>query len=158
VSRGGQLLPEVRETIAVIARHHLVLATGHSSPVECLMLVREGRRVGVDHIVITHAMKPPIRMNIAQMKQAAAEGAYLEFDYEALIGTKKLLEIAQYAAAMRTVGVAHCIVSSDLGQSGNPLHPDGLIAFFKLLREQGFSVAEIEQMAKKNPAALLGLQ
>jgi hypothetical protein len=158
VARGGQLLPEVRETIAVIARHHLVLATGHSSPAECLMLVREGRRAGVDHIVITHAMKPPIRMNIAQMKQAAAEGAYLEFDYEALIGAKKLLEITQYATAMRALGVAHCIVSSDLGQSGNPLHPDGLIAFFKLLREQGFSVADIEQMAKKNPAALLGLQ
>ena len=158
ISRNGQLLPEVRETIALIARHRLVLATGHSSPTECLMLVREGRRAGVEHMVITHAMKPPIRMNVPQMKQAAAEGAFLEFDYSALIGPNKVLNITQYAEAMRAVGVAHCIISSDLGQAGNPLHPDGLVAFFKELREQRFSIQEIEVMAKKNTAALLGLR
>src|SRR5690349_25086023 len=38
VSRSGELLPEVREVIAVIAKHHLVLATGHSSPAEGLLL------------------------------------------------------------------------------------------------------------------------
>jgi len=157
VSRGGQLLPEVRETIGIIARHHLVLATGHSSPDECILLVREGRRAGVDHIVITHAMKPPIQMDITHMKQAAAEGAFLEFDYSALIGTAKVLEISQYTAAMRALGIPHCIISSDLGQAGNPLHPDGMAAFFRELRQQGFSVQEIETMAKKNPATLLGL-
>jgi uncharacterized protein DUF6282 len=157
VSRNGQLLPEVRETIALIARHHLVLATGHSSPAECLMLLREGRRAGVGHMVVTHAMKPPIRMNVGEMKQAAAEGAFLEFDYSALIGAGKMFEISQYTAAMRAVGLAHCIISSDLGQAGNPLHPDGLAAFFQALREQGLSIHEIEIMAKKNPAALLGL-
>ena len=92
VSRNGQLLPEVRETIAIIARHHLVLATGHSTPDECLLLVREGRRAGVEHMVITHAMKPPVRMNIGHMKQAAAEGAFLEFDYGALTGREKIFE------------------------------------------------------------------
>ena len=157
VSRAGQLLPEVRETIGVIARHHLVLATGHSSPAECLLLVHEGRRAGVEHMVITHAMKPPIRMDIAQMKQAAAEGAFLEFDYGALIGAGKVFDITQSAAAMRALGVAHCIISSDLGQAGNPLHPDGMSAFIQKLRQQGFSVHDIELMAKINPAALLGL-
>src|SRR5262245_13766564 len=107
VSRNGQLLPEVRETIAIIARHHLVLATGHSSPEECLMLVREGRRAGVEHMVITHAMKPPVRMTVTHMKQAAAEGAFLEFDYSALIGPAKVFDITQYAAAIRAVGVPH---------------------------------------------------
>jgi hypothetical protein len=157
VSRNGQLLPEVRETIAIIARNRLVLATGHSSAAECLLLLREGKRVGVEHMVVTHAMKRPIRMNVEQMKQAAVEGAFLEFDYEGLIGAKKMFEIAQYEIAMRAVGVDHCIISSDLGQAGNPLHPDGLANFFQSLREQRFSVQEIERMAKKNPAALLGL-
>jgi hypothetical protein len=46
---------------------------------------------------------------------------------------------------------------SDLSQGGNPLHPDGLEAFFAALRGQGFSVHEIEQTAKVNPAKLLGL-
>ena len=33
----------------------------------------------------------------------------------------------------------------------------GLEAFFRALREQGFTEAQIDQMARKNPAALLGL-
>src|SRR5262249_54865693 len=40
VSRDGQLLPAVKEVIGIIARHNLVLATGHSSSEECLMLIR----------------------------------------------------------------------------------------------------------------------
>lgn len=44
VARNGELLPEVREVIALIATHDLVLATGHSSPAEALLLLREGRR------------------------------------------------------------------------------------------------------------------
>jgi hypothetical protein len=158
VSRNGQLVPEVREAIAIIARHHLVLATGHSSPEEGLMLIREGRRAGVEHMVVTHAMKAPVHMNVGQMKQAAAEGAFLEFDYNALIGPNKEFDLAEYITAMRAVGLGHCIISSDLGQAGNPLHPDGLAAFFKGLREKGLSIPEIDLMAKKNPATLLGLR
>ena len=46
---------------------------GHSSPVEGLMLVREARKQGVEHVVVTHALTPPVRMSIAQMKEAGAE-------------------------------------------------------------------------------------
>ena len=158
VSRNGALLPEVREVIAIIARNHLTLATGHSSPQENLMLIREAKRAGVEHVVVTHAMLPPVGMSVAQMKEAAALGAYLEFVYNALIGPNKAFDVPEYAAAIRAVGPAHCILSSDLGQAGNPLHPDGLLAYFKALREQRISVQEIETMAKKNPAALLGLR
>jgi hypothetical protein len=157
VSKNGALLPEVREVIGIIARNKLTLATGHSSPAEVMLLIREAKRAGVEHIVVTHAMKPPIRMNVEQMKQAAALGAYLEYDYSALLGPDKPFELPEYAAAIRAVGPAHGILSSDLGQAGNPLHPDGLLTFFKLLRERGFSIQEIEQMAKKNPARVLGL-
>ena len=157
VSKNGALLPEVREVIGIIARNHLTLATGHSSPEEDLMLIREAKRAGVEHVVVTHAMLPPVRMSVAQMKQAAALGAYSEFVYNALIGPNKAFDIPEYAAAIRAVGPANCIISSDLGQAGNPLHPDGLLAFFKALREQRFSIQEIERMAKKNPSTLLGL-
>jgi microsomal dipeptidase-like Zn-dependent dipeptidase len=96
-------------------------------------------------------------MNVDQMRQAAQMGAYLEFVYNALMGPNKAFDIPEYASAIRAVGPEHCILSSDLGQAGNPLHPDGLAAFFAALRAQGFSVAEIDRMAKVNPARLLGL-
>jgi len=158
VSRNGALLPEVKEVIGLIAKHQLTLATGHSTPEEVLMLIREARAQGVQRIVVTHAMLVPVQMTVAQMREAVKLGAKLEFVYNALIGPNKMFEISQYAAAIRQVGVDACILSSDLGQAGNPLHPDGLMAFFTGLRSQGFSVAEIETMSKRNPSKLLGLE
>ena len=157
VSKDGALLPEVREVIALIAKHNLTLATGHSSPQENLMLIREARRAGVGSIVVTHGMLPPVGMTVDEMREAARLGAYIEFVYNALIGATKAFELPEYARAIRAVGPEHCILSSDLGQQGNPLHPDGLEAFFAALRSQGFTVAEIDRMAKVNPAKLLGL-
>ena len=158
VSKNGQLLPEVKEVLALIAKNKLTLATGHSSPQEDLLLIRAAKDLGVTRIVVTHAMLPPVKMNVEQMKQAAAMGAYLEFVYNALLGPNRSFEMPEYAAAIRAVGPEHCILSSDLGQAGNPLHPDGLEAFFRGLRGQGFSAAEIDRMSKTNPARLLGLE
>jgi hypothetical protein len=157
VSKDGQLLPEVFEVLALIAKNKLTLATGHSSPAEDLMLIREARRAGITSIVVTHGMLPPVAMTVGQMREAAGLGAYIEFVYNALIGATKAFELPEYAAAIRAVGPEHCILSSDLGQPGNPLHPDGLEAFFAALRSQGFTVSDIERMAKTNPARLLGL-
>ena len=158
VARDGQLLPEVKQVIAIVATHQLTLETGHSSGAEGLMILREARRQGVRHMVVTHAMLAPVHMTIPQMREAAKEGAYIEFVYNALIGPNKEFTIAEYAKAIRAVGPEFCILSSDLGQAANPLHPDGLAAFFAALRKEGFSQAEVDRMSKVNPARALGLE
>jgi hypothetical protein len=158
VSRNGELLPETKAVIAMIAKYKLVMATGHNSPDDDLMLIRESRREGITHMVVTHAMLSPIHMSVAEMKEAAAESAYLEFVYNGLVGPNKEFDFADYAKAIRAVGVEHCILSSDMGQPGNPLHPDGLELLFDGMRKQGFTQAEIDQMSKVNPARLLGLE
>jgi len=122
------------------------------------MLVREAKAEGVQHMVVTHAMLQPTHMSEAQMVTAAKMGAYIEFVYNGLIGAGKQYDIRDYAKAIRYVGVDHCILSSDMGQPGNPVHTDGLIAFYAGLREQGFTQVEIDRMAKENPARLIGLQ
>src|SRR5438067_1616897 len=75
------LQPQVKAVLTVIARNKLVLATGHSSPEEDLMLVREGRRLGVEHMVVTHPMSSSVRMSVGQMQEAAKSGAFLELVY-----------------------------------------------------------------------------
>jgi hypothetical protein len=157
VARDGELLPEVREVLGIIVRHRLVLATGHSSPAEDLMLIREARRAGVESIVVTHPLLPPVNMNIDEMKLAAQMGAYLEFVYGGLVGPDRTLSLNDYSVAIRAVGPEHCILSSDLGQAGNALHTDGWVAFFQMLRAQGFSQQAIGEMSKVNPAKLLNL-
>jgi len=68
-----------------------------------------------------------------------------------------VLTSADYAKAIRAMGVDSCILASDLGQVGNPLHPDGLVSFFEALRQEGFTAAEIARMSQDNPARALGL-
>jgi microsomal dipeptidase-like Zn-dependent dipeptidase len=151
VARNGELLPEVKQVIGIVKRHNLMLETGHSSPEEGLMIVREARRQGVEHIVVTHATTPPVRMAIAQMKEAAQMGAFIELVYGRM-------NAAEWARAIREVGAEHVILSSDLGQANNPLHPDGMVAYFAALKKEGFTDAQIDLMAKTNPAKALGLQ
>lgn len=153
VAKDGQLVPEVVQVISIIAKHNLVLETGHSSPAEALLLIREARRQGVQNILVTHAMDPLVGMSIPQMQEAARLGAYLEFKW-----VKPDSDAAAvYANGIRAVGPEFCVLSSDLGQPGNPLHPDGLLQLYQYLHSHGFSVAEIDRMAKVNPAKLLGL-
>ncbi len=158
VSREGHLLPEVQQVIALVAKNQLMLETGHSSPEEGLMIVREAKRQGVQHMVVTHAMQAPVKMTIPQMKEAAGQGAFIEFVYGGLIGRNPELRIGDFAKAIREIGPASCILSSDLGQATNPLHPDGLATFFEALRKEGFSQADIDLMSGTNPARALGLK
>jgi hypothetical protein len=158
VAKDGRLVPEAQQVIALAAKNHLLLETGHSSAEEGLLIVREARRQGVEHVVVTHAMKAPVHMTIPQMQEAAAAGAYIELDYGGMTGRNPEFRIADYAKAIRAIGPRSCILSSDLGQPGNPLHPDGLAAFFEALGKEGVSQADIDLMSKTNPARALGLQ
>jgi hypothetical protein len=158
VSKDGALLPEVKDVVGVIAKHGLVLATGHVSPQEALMLLREGRRQGVRHMVVTHAMQAPVLMNVDEMRQAAKEGAFIEFVAGSLTAPGASARVDSYADAIRKVGPEFCILSSDLGQKGNALPPDGFGAFIDALRARGFADAQLSLMSKQNPAQLLELR
>jgi hypothetical protein len=158
ISRGGELLPEVREVIALIAKHGLVLATGHSSPDEGLLLLREGRRQGVRQMVVTHAMLAPVLMDLPRMTEAVKLGAFIEFVGGSLAAKDAPARLTRFTEAIRSLGPASCILSSDLGQAGNALPADGFGEFLVALRAKGFSDQEIVVMSKENPARLLGLK
>lgn len=154
VAKDGKLIPEAVQVISIIAKHNLVLETGHSSPAEALLLIREAKRQGVESILVTHAMSPIVGMSIPEMQEAAKLGAYLEF-----VWVRPGSDAAKnYVPAIRQVGPEFCVLSSDLGQAANPLHPDGLLAMYQYLKSQGFTESEIDRMAKVNPAKLLGLK
>jgi hypothetical protein len=157
IARNGALLAETRAVLAMIKKYDLVMATGHNSAEEDLLLLRESRALGITHLVVTHAMLSPINMTIPQMQQAAAMGAYIEFVYNGLTGDHTFT-FADYARAIRAVGPEHCILSSDMGQPSNPLHPDGLLALFAGLEKEGITPTEVGTMSRSNPAHLLGLE
>jgi hypothetical protein len=157
VSKNGELLPVTKQVIAAIAKHNLVLATGHVSPQEGLMLVREGKRQGVRQMVVTHAMNDPIRMTVPQMQEAASLGAFVEFVGGNIEDADGKARMDRFAEAIKKIGPQFCILSSDLGQKGNPLPVDGFAAFLAAMKAHGLTDQDLDRMARRNPAALLGL-
>jgi hypothetical protein len=154
VVQDGAVTPAVSQVIALAAKHNLILETGHSSPAEALIIIREAKRQGVQNVLVTHAMSSPVNMSIAQMREAAKLGAYLE-----LVWVRPGTDAARaYVNAIRAVGSESIVLSSDLGQAANPLHPDGLWAMYQYLASQGVPTVDIDRMAKTNPAKLLGLK
>src|SRR5207249_2152831 len=153
VVKAGRLVPELSEIFQLIASNNLVLATGHSSPEESLILIPEARKVGVKHILITHATE--LGANKAQIREMAGLGAIIECVWMPQVKNKD--KVAEYAALIKAIGAEHFLISSDLGQYLNPLHTDGLRAFILGLREQGINDTGIDLMARQNPARLLGL-
>ena len=127
------------------------------------MLIREARERGIGRIVVTHPLPPPVSMSIEQQQRAAALGALLEYPVGTALGANPTWEgtseekLRAYVEAIRAVGPEHVVISSDLGQSMNPIHTDGLAVFLAQLLQAGFSRGEVDQMSKSNPARLLGL-
>jgi hypothetical protein len=157
VSENGALLPETKAVIAAIAKHSFVLASGHVSAQEALLMFEEGRRVGVRAMVATHGMGAPTSLTVEQAQQAAKLGAFIEFVSGTLANATAQTRVDLTADNIRKVGIEHAILSSDLGQAGNALPADGFATFMEALRRKGFTDQELDRMAKENPARLLGL-
>jgi hypothetical protein len=162
VSENGKLLPGVLALLDYIAtRKQLMLETGHVSAQEALMVIREARARGIQHIVATHGMAGPTNLSVAQAQEAGRMGAYIEFVYGGTLEKGSTLTVEKYAEWIKAVGPLHCIISSDLGGARpyfRPMPAQGLLDFMNALHKQGISVADINLMAKTNPARVLGLE
>ena len=154
VTYEGVPVPELAEIFALVAENDLVLAMGHSSPEEVLVLIPEARRHGVERILVTHVFSQ--RPSRAQMQQMADAGAILEIDWYALyLGNRTVTE---YVSAIQEIGAEHFLMSSDLGQATSPSHVDGLRAYVTAMRGAGVTDDQIDLMLRRNPARLLGLE
>ena len=75
ISKDGRLLPETIAIIALVKKYGLVLASGHASPDECVLLAREAQRQGVP-FTVTHVnlnTTPPM-LDAAHVQEVAKAG------------------------------------------------------------------------------------
>jgi hypothetical protein len=168
VAPNGQVTPEMEAILKIIARENLVLATGHVHPEEIIAVVRKGRELGVKNFVITHGFTNVPGLTMAQAKQITEMGAVIEVCFlQFLAGPNAPLPFLTHwtqinakhvAQAVKELGASAVLISSDLGQTGNMVHPDGLEAAIAAMKKEGVSDADIDIMMRKNPARLLGLQ
>jgi hypothetical protein len=167
VAPNGQVTPEMEAILKIVARENLVLATGHVHPDEIIAVVKRARELGVKSILVNHALTNVPGLSMAQAKQVTDLGAVIEVCFlQFLAGPNAPLPFLVHwtqvnakhvAQAVKELGVNSVLISSDLGQSGNMVHPDGLEAAVAAMKKEGISDADIDTMMRKNPARLLGL-
>ncbi len=155
VSQDGALLPEVLEVLDLIKEYDLTLATGHVYAHEMVQIVEEAKKRGIDRIIVTHPGMGPMYTypTIDQLKKVTQLGAYAEITAAELIGRTR----EDAVKAIRILGPAHCIVSTDSGLIGSNNHADAFVLAARVLREEGFTEEQLTAMFKDNPARVLGL-
>jgi predicted metal-dependent TIM-barrel fold hydrolase len=168
VAPNGKVSPEMEAILKIIARENLVLATGHVHPEEVVAVVKRAKELGVKNMVITHALTNVPGLSMAQAKEVAEAGAVIEICFlQFLAGPNAPLAFLTHwtqinakhvAQAIKELGADHVLVSTDLGQSNNMVHPDGVESAIAAMKKEGISDADIDTMMRKNPARLLGLQ
>jgi hypothetical protein len=168
VVKDGKPVPEMAEIFSLIAQHDLIFETGHSAAAESLILIDAARKAGITKIVVTHAMSVPGGgATDDQLKQMAEMGAIIECTWLAQLSAaqtrpavgppQRKVTLAEYARVIQMIGAEHFLISSDMGQMMNPPHVKAMRDFILGLKKDGLTQDQIDWVAKKNPAKLLGL-
>ena len=152
----GTVLPEVREVLAMIARHNMLLATGHLSRDEIFAVLDAALESGVRDIVITHPEFPSQDLSVEDQKALADKGALLERCFTTPHTGKVTWET--WIENIRATGPESSVLSTDLGQVFNPPVEYGMALMVDRLLEAGFEEEEVYVMAVVNTRIVAGVK
>jgi hypothetical protein len=152
----GTVLPDLREVLKLIARHNMLLATGHLSRDEIFAVVDAALEQGVRDIVITHPEFPSQDLSVEDQKALAQKGALLERCFTTPHTGKVTWE--RWIENIRAAGPEHSVLSTDLGQVFNPPVEDGMALMVDRLLEAGFAEEEVYVMAVVNSRIVAGAE
>lgn len=154
VDGAGKIVPALHEVFAVIAKHDMVLATGHLSGPEIVAAVDAAADAGVRRIIVTHPEFTSQQLDADTQRHLASRGALLERCFTTAYTKKVSWELL--FEHIREVGPEHSLLSSDLGQPFNPPVEDGLALLADRLLDAGFTDDDVRTMAVTNTRRVLG--
>lgn len=149
----GALRPEVVLIVEQVVAADIILNLGHTSFNEMIAVAEKARGMGARRVVCDHPFF--LRLGVDQQLALADRGVWINFTAGELLPRWWRASVGDFAAAIRAVGVARSIVSSDCGQLHNPPMTEALRMTGQLLLEEGFGADEIRTLLQHNPARLL---
>lgn len=159
IDENGELLPEAVRILEYMAEKDITLGTGHGSAKEIDALIHKAVEVGVKKILVNHPHFH-IGATYEQMKEWVKLGAFIELNVCVFKEGSKLgpLETSVLEDMLREIPHDRMVLDSDMGQKGNGSPVEGMYNFICLMADRyGITEDEINVMAKKNPAYLMGL-
>jgi len=153
LDREGNLLPEVYEIMRLVAEADIILNAGHISFDEMKVLIPEAIKQKIRKIVVDHPFFS--KLSVAQQQTLAEQGAFINFTAGELLPRWWRASVETFANALRQIGPARSVLSTDCGQLHNPQEVESLRIVCQLLLEEGLSEEAIRTMLHRNPADLL---
>lgn len=170
----GALAPACRSVLDEAIEREMVVGTGHVGVDEVEAVVGyvcdRGGRVLVTHPEL-HVARDGVGMSAERQADLARDGVYFErcvvvtgdgLADHLLPGAPEAARVAfegdrmwdRIVAGIEATGSGHNVLSTDLGQPSNESPTDGLVRFHERLLESGVGRADLERMARDNPANL----
>ena len=153
IDESGRLVEPARRCLERIAKHNMILATGHLGRLEIFALVRAAQEMGHKKVVVTHAEFPSQSLTGDEQKELADLGAIIEHCFTTTHTGKAPWDTV--FANIRKAGVCRAVIATDLGQTINPPVAEGFAMFAQRLLDAGFTADEVRTMAVTNPTRLV---
>jgi len=155
LSDDGQLLPEVRDILDLIAANRVALSFGHGNLNEMLALAKGCRDAGVKKMFVDHPdigfTKVPLEAQVELTKM----GVKMNYVAAEISPRFYCIPPKEIVKNMRQVGVQNALLSTDVGTLTNPDPIEMMRTYVQILLEEGLTPSDVKTMLHDNPAAML---
>ena len=166
IPESGPMPGELPEILDLVAAADAVFNTGHVSGPEAVRAVEAARTAGVSRI-----LAPCSHFDEETVAEIAGLGAFAEFSFffashatqvglthvDAAKNAIAAVPASLMAGRIRAAGAENAVLSGDCGVFLLPPPAEGLREFLLLMREAGFTDAELRRMSGDTPARLFGV-
>jgi len=135
----------------MIKKYDLVMATGHNSAEDGLLLIQESRKQASptsSSPTHAHTISMTIRRCSRPLHSAHTSSS-------STTASSQSSSTSQTTQSHPRVGPEHCILSSDMGQPPTRSNPTACCYSSTASKKQGLTQSDIDQMSKVNPAGYL---
>lgn len=152
-----RLLPVVFDILDVAKQYDLVVASGHVSPKETLILFKAAQQRGLKKLIFTHPLHGQINAGLEAQREAVGYGAVIEHVFLGCMPMHWRIKPDELVDAIRAVGVQNIIITSDAWRAYNPPGAELLRLAALTLQAKGLTPKEIRSMICDTPRRLVGL-
>ena len=156
VSVDGELTDQALAVLDAAREFDLLVCTGHLAAADGLKVIRAARKRGI-RTVFTHPSSHVIGATVAEMREAAALGAYVEFVCLSSISLRPSISRWEETDLIQQIGPEHCCISTDAFNPYAPSQPELLRLGAGQFVECGLSFEDVRTMTADNPRRALGL-